>query len=539
MADRAISELVAAAQVLPSDLFVLEQSGVAKKLTGQVLENWLVSFADGHGGIQSIQKVSTQTLVDTYRITLADQTVFDFTVTNGKSIVSVVKSGTSGLVDNYTINFNDESTSAFSVKNGRGITKVEKTHTADLVDTYTVSYNDGTSSTFTVTNGAKGDKGDAMYIWIKYASQQPTESSHSFGDAIDRWIGVYSGKSSSAPADWKQYQWFEIKGEIGDTGAPATLLSSVVEYQISNLGNIVPSGVWSTEIPNVVPGQYLWTRVTQQFNTGSPVVYYSISKYGLDGKGAVSTVAGVTPDSSGNVNLTANDIEALSINGGTMQGPVNMGNNPIKGLPAPTEKGDAVTKEYVEKHFAPGGFGLGTVAAYAANPDDIKATGFYICTLTEISNLNAVGYHLTRNNDNSYAYQGFAGFYSLTEFVAVERVKTEGKWQAWEYVNPPMAENVEYRTTERYNGKPVYKKLVNFGSLPNNGVKSVDYAPSGQASICKAIAISGRVGTGSTLIGYPNIVYSYAEHGKIHIKTDANLGATTVVVTVSYFKTTD
>lgn len=539
MADRAVSELIAAEKVLPTDLFVLEQSGTAKKLTGQVLENWLVSFADGHGGIQSIRKINTQALIDSYRITLADQTVFDFTVTNGKSIVSVVKSGTSGLTDNYTINFNDESTSLFSVKNGRGVTKIEKTGTTGLADTYTVSYNDNTTSTFTVTNGAKGDKGDAMYIWIKYASQQPTESSHSFGDVIDRWIGVYSGQSPSAPADWQQYQWFEIKGRVGDTGTPATLLSSAVEYQISNLGNIVPSGVWSTEIPNVVSGQYLWTRVTQRFNTGDPVVYYSISKNGLDGKGAVSTVAGITPDSSGNVNLKAIDVKALSVEGGTMQGPVNMGNNPVKGLPTPTENGDAVPKGYAENHFAPNGFGLGTTAAYVDNPNNIAATGFYICTLPEISNLNAVGYHLTRNNDNSYAYQGFAGFYSLTEFVAVERVKTEGKWQAWEYVNPPMAENVEYRTTERYNGKPVYKKLVNFGSLPNNGVKSVDYAPSGQASICKAIAISGRVGTGSTLIGYPNIVYAYAESGKVQIKTDTNLSAATVVVEVHYFKTTD
>ncbi len=231
--------------------------------------------------------------------------------------------------------------------------------------------------------------------------------------------------------------------------------------------------------------------------------------------------------------------DKLDLAGGTMQGPLNMGGQPLKGLAEPKENGDAVPKKYAETNFAPNGFGLGTTATYVDNPNNIAATGFYICTLPEISNLNVVGYHLTRNNDNSYAYQRFAGFYSLTEFVVVERAKTEGKWQAWEYVNPPMAENVEYRTTERYNGKPVYKKLVNFGALPNNGIKSVDYAPSGQASICKAIAISGRVGTGSTLVGYPNIVYAYAEGGKVQIKTDTNLSAATVVVEVHYFKTTD
>ena len=44
MADKAISQLNAATSVTSVDLFVLEQSGEAKKLTGQILENWLVIF---------------------------------------------------------------------------------------------------------------------------------------------------------------------------------------------------------------------------------------------------------------------------------------------------------------------------------------------------------------------------------------------------------------------------------------------------------------------------------------------------------------
>ena len=86
MADKAISQLNAATSVNSLDLFVLEQSGEAKKLTGQILENWLVSFADGHGGIQSISKTSTtgtNPVIDTYTIVYADETTSTFTVTNG------------------------------------------------------------------------------------------------------------------------------------------------------------------------------------------------------------------------------------------------------------------------------------------------------------------------------------------------------------------------------------------------------------------------------------------------------------------------
>ena len=48
MADnKSISALQQASQINPGDLFIVEQNGVAKKLQGQILEAWLLSFADG------------------------------------------------------------------------------------------------------------------------------------------------------------------------------------------------------------------------------------------------------------------------------------------------------------------------------------------------------------------------------------------------------------------------------------------------------------------------------------------------------------
>lgn len=91
MADKSIDQLNAAEKIYATDLFVLQQSGSAKKLTGQVLLNWLTAAADGHGGISSVDKVGTSGLVDTYRITLADKTTYDFAVTNGRGIKSWAK----------------------------------------------------------------------------------------------------------------------------------------------------------------------------------------------------------------------------------------------------------------------------------------------------------------------------------------------------------------------------------------------------------------------------------------------------------------
>ena len=314
MADKSVGELIAAQSVTPTDLFVLEQNGTAKKLTGQILENWLVSLADGHGGIQSIAKLSTSGLADTYRITLADTTTFDFVVTNGRSITDISKTSTSGLVD-----------------------------------TYTISYNNGTTSTFTVKNGEKGDKGDNAYVWIKYASQKPTESSHSIGDIPDDWIGIYSGNASTAPTDWQQYKWFKHKGEQGDTGSPATLVTKSVTYQVSDSGTIIPSGAWGSSIPVVSQGKYLWTKTEVRFNTGDPIVSYSVARMGIDGSGSVSSVAGVSPDATGNVTLTAADVGALAASGGDMTGAINMNGQPISGLNDPTEDTQAANKGYVDE----------------------------------------------------------------------------------------------------------------------------------------------------------------------------------------------
>lgn len=313
MADKSVGELISAQSVTPTDLFVLEQNGTAKKLTGQILENWLVSFADGHGGIQSVDHVGTSGLVDTYRITLSDTTTYDFAVTNGRGIKSWAKTGTSGLVD-----------------------------------TYKMTLDDGAAITYTVTNGAKGDKGDNTYTWVKYASQEPTEASHSMGDIPDDWRGEYNGPLSEAPTDWKQYKWYKIKGEKGDIGIPATLVSTEIVYQSSDSGTIIPSGAWSTSIPVVAQGKYLWKRTTRKFNSGEPEVSYDVNRMGIDGTGSVSSVAGVSPDTTGNVTLTAADVGALAVSGGDMTGAIDMNGQPISGLNDPVEDTQAARKGYVD-----------------------------------------------------------------------------------------------------------------------------------------------------------------------------------------------
>lgn len=241
MADKQISDLTPASSIQTADLFVLEQSGTAKSLTGQILVNYLTSIADGHGGIASITWTT---------------------------------SGTAG--------------------DGQY-------HYA------TIHYADTTTSTFTIQDGYKGDTGDDWYIWIKYASDLPT-SDADMSNYPDNYIGIYSGTSSTAPSAYTSYQWFKWKGETGNTGAACTILSQSIGYLSSASGTVVPEGSWQSNIPTVPSGYFLWTRTRITFNSGDVVTSYSVSRNGIDGTGAVSSVNELSPDPDGNISLTASDI---------------------------------------------------------------------------------------------------------------------------------------------------------------------------------------------------------------------------------------
>lgn len=202
MADKTVGELPRASTVTTTDLFVMEQAGQAKSLTGQVLINDLATALDGHGGITSIvlnddytltftmadettvtttsvrgatgakgdkgtdgraitsvAKISTSGLVDTYKISFSDTTSTNFTVTNGSSIKSIAKTGTSGLTDTYTVTLTDGTTSTFTVKNGNGIASItlqSGTHAAGTTDTYKITFDNGEFTTFSVYNGMNG-----------------------------------------------------------------------------------------------------------------------------------------------------------------------------------------------------------------------------------------------------------------------------------------------------------------------------------------------------------------------------------------------
>ena len=239
-----------------------------------------------------------------------------------KAIGSLVQTTTLGLNDLLVLEQNSTAKSisgqnlvnllAAALDGHGGITSIAKTSSSGTnpkVDTYTITFADESTSTFTVTNGLKGDTGAQTYVWIRYANREPIADSD-LTTTPDKWIGIYVGTSSTAPSTRGSYTWYEYKGETGDTGEAAELLDSAIEYQASASGTDIPSGAWSSTVPVVPQGYYLWTRTTLEFNSGSPVVSYSVGRIGVDGSGTgtVQSVNSVQPDNAWNVSLSAMDI---------------------------------------------------------------------------------------------------------------------------------------------------------------------------------------------------------------------------------------
>lgn len=109
-----------------------------------------------------------------------------------------------------------------------------------------------------------------------------------------------------------------------------------------------------------------------------------------------------------------------------------------------------------------------------------------------------------------------------------------------EWINPPMELGVEYRTTKRYLGKPVYTKAVNFGALPNAASKNAAYITTGSAT---AVSLWATLSTGCVLSSGWGLDRSLSSTYRIHldntkmnvrILTEADFSATTAVVVIEY-----
>lgn len=200
---------------------------------------------------------------------------------------------------------------------------------------------------------------------------------------------------------------------------------------------------------------------------------------------------------------------------------------------------------------APGGFGLGGDVVNAPRNENegfsdanlITATGFYRA-LGNVPYGGVLRCYITHLQIDTRSALQFAA-YSSDETYAL-REKTQAGWGEWEYINPPMEVGVEYRTTERFEGKRVYVQLIKFGYGPNNSNAHVTKTIE---NIDTIVRWSGTASDG-TAFPFANHMYSpahvldgivYKDSNELHIDlyTNENKSEVNLYVSVFYTKNPD
>lgn len=181
--------------------------------------------------------------------------------------------------------------------------------------------------------------------------------------------------------------------------------------------------------------------------------------------------------------------------------------------------------------FAPAGYGLGANVARLRDYTllDINSNGFYGID-------GSVGEKVPVD-ENYFWYSNMlkmGAFQLLHGTISNAMVIRNNFTGAEEWVNPPMAPGVEYRTTERWNGKVVWTQLIDYGALPNNAQKAKSCATFTQ--LCESCFTVTDGTNYSDANKEPWITGFSVSSGTILLKTNIDVSAYTATVQLWYVK---
>ena len=92
-------------------------------------------------------------------------------------------------------------------------------------------------------------------------------------------------RTSVTYSDGKKTETYTVsyKSADGKKGDSVSIKSQQVTYQASSSGTTIPTGTWSTSVPSLNSGQYLWTRTVVNYSDGTTTTSYSVSYKGENG----------------------------------------------------------------------------------------------------------------------------------------------------------------------------------------------------------------------------------------------------------------
>ena len=136
--------------------------------------------------------------------------------------------------------------------------------TSVTVSSTSVTYQVGSSGTTKPTgewSATVPNVPNGQFLWTK------TVVKYSDGKSTEAYSVSYKGTN----------------GSNGSNGTSVTVSSTSVTYQAGTSGTTPPTGTWSTTVPSVANGQYLWTKTVVNYSDGKHTESYSVSYKGTNG----------------------------------------------------------------------------------------------------------------------------------------------------------------------------------------------------------------------------------------------------------------
>ena len=415
-------------------------------------------------------------------------------------------------------------------------------------------------------DGTVGVPASPTALTVPIQAMQGNQISVSWS-AVDGADGYILERKADTDADWVQVY----------SGANTSFEETVgtwtsVQYRVKSLANGKYGDYTTSTSVSVVPLSALVISGSDgSLGTLTNDVQYSVSSSGTSTLTVTETINGVNTRTYTATNGADNKISVVDL-------PTGAGTIKITASTDPGSGVVSVTREWTYTKTAPTFANAGSTAQLQQNGKNIFPLTLLEC-VRGLENINPTKYGLGSNaatipgNDLNNAISG--GFYAfssavqnipsfksgkvlvmpytslqyytqiafaaLTSEIAM-RFCNDGNWGPWEYLNPLLSVGVEYRTVERYNGKPVYVKAINFGALPNNANKSVEHGVE-DMGICFELfgnsSPNSAPSIGVNLIGDSRVTEIYRAGNVIYIGSHVAFQTSSAIVVMKYTKTTD
>ena len=128
----------------------------------------------------------------------------------------------------------------------------------------------------------KLEQGSTATPWMPSSSEATTADYPSY-------IGQYTDFSSTASTDPAKYApWTIFKGNDG-----VGIKTTDITYAISTSGTTAPTTGWTSTVPSLVKGQYLWTKTVWTYTDNSSKTGYSVTYISKDGSNGTNGTSGI------------------------------------------------------------------------------------------------------------------------------------------------------------------------------------------------------------------------------------------------------